>query len=31
VLGLTTLRGTTLRAPAKMFYDYLHTVLKARR
>ncbi|OOG45377.1 LysR family transcriptional regulator [Polaromonas sp. A23] len=31
VLGLATLRGTTLRAPAKMFHDYLHTALKDRR
>ncbi|MDO8248260.1 MAG: LysR family transcriptional regulator [Rhodoferax sp.] len=31
VLGLTTRHGATLRAPAKMFYDYLRVALKARR
>ncbi|MEO8121093.1 MAG: LysR substrate-binding domain-containing protein [Rhodoferax sp.] len=31
VLGLTTRHGATLRAPAKMFHDYLRVALKARR
>ena len=31
VLGLTTRRGAALRAPAKMFHDYLRAALKARK
>ena len=31
VLGLATRRGAALRAPAKMFHDYLRAALKARR
>jgi DNA-binding transcriptional LysR family regulator len=31
VLGLTTRRGTALRAPAKIFHDHLRAALKARR
>ena len=30
VLGLVTRRGSTLRAPAQMFHDYLRLALKAR-
>ncbi len=31
VLGLTTRRGAALKAPARMFHDYLRAALKARR
>jgi DNA-binding transcriptional LysR family regulator len=31
VLGLATRHGAALRAPAKMFHDYLRAALKARR
>lgn len=31
VLGLTTRRGAALRAPAKMFHDFLRVALKSRR
>ena len=31
VLGLATRRGAALRAPAKMFHDYLRVALKARK
>ncbi|MEN9537967.1 MAG: hypothetical protein RLZZ126_202 [Pseudomonadota bacterium] len=30
-LGLATRRGTSLRAPAQIFHDHLHSALKARR
>ena len=31
VLGLATRRGAALRAPAKMFHDFLRVALKSRR